>query len=209
MRFKRLPSFALMGAMLLVGLLLSGCNSSSSDNGEPKITHQVLLKTSEGDILLGLYGRQSNITVANFVSYVESGFYDGLLFHRVIEEFMIQGGWFDQNFIARGPLQDPILNESDNGLSNLEGTIAMARTPDPDSAQSQFFINTVDNPFLDYQPATSELPEEWGYAVFGHVLEGMDVVRSIEQQPTTTLDILQNYPITPVIIYQAQLLENL
>lgn len=138
---------------------------------------RVLLETNFGDIVIELYPRQAPITVDNFLGYVNSGFYDGLLFHRVMEGFMIQGGGFYLENLTIYPRQpgSPIINESDNGLRNLRGTIAMARTTEPDSATSQFFINHVDNLFLDRENAEDEV----GYCVFGRVVRGMDVVDNI------------------------------
>jgi len=119
-------------------------------------------------------------TVANFLEYARSGFYDGTIFHRVIPGFMIQGGGFEPG-MQQKPTRDPIKNEADNGLKNETGTIAMARTPDPHSATAQFFINVKDNSFLDFTAPTAQ---GWGYCVFGKVVEGMDVVRAIEQVAT-------------------------
>lgn len=204
--FKNLLRFV---PLLLAALLLIGCSSDSDSQGstpgntnQTTITHEVRLETSLGDITLGLYGQAAPASVNNFIGYVEAGFYDGLLFHRVIKDFMIQGGGFDPNF-ETPTLNAAIVNESNNGLSNRTGTLAMARTSAPDSAQSQFFINTVDNPLLDYRAATDDQSEQWGYAVFGEVTQGMDVVRSIESQPTGTLFSFQNLPLTPIVIQRA------
>jgi cyclophilin family peptidyl-prolyl cis-trans isomerase len=140
----------------------------------------VLMQTSLGDIRLDLYPDKAPKTVANFLHYVDQGFYDGTVFHRVIEGFMIQGGGFDTSY-ERKPTDKPIPSEADNGLKNERGTIAMARTTDPNSATSQFFINEVDNPALDF---TGKSLRGWGYAVFGRVTDGMDVVEHIASQPT-------------------------
>ncbi len=157
----------------------------------------VLMQTSLGDIRLELYPDKAPKTVANFLHYVDQGFYDGTVFHRVIGGFMIQGGGFDTGY-QRKPTGDPIPNEADNGLKNLRGTIAMARTTDPDSATAQFFINQVDNPALDH---TEKSLRGWGYAVFGRVTDGMDVVERIASQPTETRSAgLRDVPRETVVI---------
>lgn len=156
----------------------------------------VVMQTNYGDIVIELNDVNAPITTANFLAYVDSGFYDGLLFHRVMPDFMIQGGGFDVEGQYRQPLYDPIENESYNGLSNLRGTIAMARTNEPDSATSQFFINLVYNYFLDKQYASDGV----GYAVFGNVVSGMDVVDAIAAVNTWPGD----DPIDPVIIKSAR-----
>ncbi|RME23666.1 MAG: peptidylprolyl isomerase A [Deltaproteobacteria bacterium] len=138
---------------------------------------KVLMKTNKGQIELELFEDKAPVTVENFLGYVRSGFYSGTIFHRVIPGFMIQGGGFDEGF-NRKPTGEPIKNEASNGLSNSRGTIAMARTSDPDSATSQFFINVVDNTFLDHGV------RDFGYAVFGKVTAGMDVVDAIAAVPT-------------------------
>lgn len=141
---------------------------------------KVLMKTSHGDIQLRLDAKAAPVTVANFVKYAKSGFFDNLIFHRVIDGFMIQGGGFDEN-MRQKDTQAPIVNEARNGLSNRRGTIAMARTSEPHSASSQFFINLVDNDFLDAKNAR----DGWGYAVFGRVVKGMNVVDKIGSVRTT------------------------
>ena len=138
---------------------------------------KVKLTTNHGDIVIALNAEKAPETVKNFIQYVESGFYDGTIFHRVIENFMIQGGGFDESFKQK-TTEAPIQNEADNGLSNTKGTVAMARTGDPHSATAQFFINTKDNDFLNYRGKTMQ---DWGYAVFGEVIEGMDVVDAIRK----------------------------
>ncbi|MCC7410838.1 MAG: peptidyl-prolyl cis-trans isomerase [Gammaproteobacteria bacterium] len=160
----------------------------------------VELHTSAGDITLELWPDQAPQTVANFVRLLKSGFYDGTVFHRVIDGFMIQGG----GFLADGTPKEepePIPNEAGNGLSNTTGTVAMARTADPHSARSQFFINLKDNSHLDH---SSETRRGWGYAVFGKVVGGMDVVRSIGATPTGVSGAFkEDAPLTPVIIEHA------
>jgi len=141
---------------------------------------QVLVKTNMGDIVLELDKQKAPATVANFLNYVNEGFYNGTVFHRVIDGFMIQGGGFSQDLTKKNT-RAPIKNEANNGLKNLKGTIAMARTNDPHSATAQFFINVVNNGFLDYKSAT---PRGWGYTVFGKVVQGMDVIDKIRKVPT-------------------------
>lgn len=160
---------------------------------------KVQFDTSKGMIVLELNAELAPKTVANFLSYVDSGFYDGTIFHRVIPNFMIQGGGFDADMNQK-PTNDPIPNEANNGLKNAKGSIAMARTSAPHSATAQFFINVVDNTNLDF---TSESPNGWGYAVFGQVVEGLDVVLSIEEVGTGNRGMHQNVPLEPVIIEKA------
>jgi cyclophilin family peptidyl-prolyl cis-trans isomerase len=140
----------------------------------------VKLQTSLGDVVLKLDPVKAPVTVQNFLVYVKEGHYDGTIFHRVIPGFMAQGGGFTTDFKQK-PTHPPIKNEADSGLKNKRGTIAMARTPDPNSATAQFFINYKDNGFLDY---TSPTPQGWGYAVFGEVIEGLDVVDKMATIPT-------------------------
>ena len=142
----------------------------------------VKLETTLGDIVIELNEEKAPETVKNFLGYVRDGYYDGTIFHRVINNFMIQGGGFNNQMMQK-MTQDPIKNEADNGLPNDRGTIAMARTPDPDSATSQFFINHKDNDFLNF---TAPNPQGWGYCVFGKVTDGMDVVDAIASVSTTT-----------------------
>ena len=154
----------------------------------------VLIKTNKGDIKVELFAEKAPETVKNFLSYVEDKFYDGTIFHRVIDNFMIQGGGFDQN-MQQKTTKDPVVNEAKNGLSNKVGTLAMARTPQKDSATAQFFINVKDNDFLNHQNE-----ENYGYAVFGKVVEGMTVVNQIKKVGTQTKGMHQNVPTEPVII---------
>lgn len=164
---------------------------------------KVRMSTSLGDIDLVLYAGKAPVTVKNFLSYVDKGEYNGTIFHRVIKGFMIQGGGFDKNLEKR-PTRNPIPNEADNGLKNLAGTIAMARTNIPDSATNQFFINTANNGFLDFKEKTVQ---GWGYTVFGKVIKGMDVVRKIESSPTRYYGPFQNLPATTVVIERVQRLK--
>ena len=162
----------------------------------------VKLSTNFGDITLELDAEKAPITVANFLQYVENSFYDGTIFHRVIDGFMIQGGGFDANMKQKITM-DEIKNEADNGLSNNNYTIAMARTSIPDSASSQFFINVSDNAFLNHTAPTSS---GWGYCVFGKVVEGMEVVDKIKAVKTTSKAGHRDVPIEPVIIEKASVI---
>lgn len=162
----------------------------------------VKLSTNFGDITLELNAEKAPITVANFLHYVEKGFYDGVIFHRVIDGFMIQGGGFDTNMKQKATDAE-IKNEADNGLSNDVYTIAMARTSIPDSASSQFFISVADNDFLNHTAPTSS---GWGYCVFGKVVEGMDVVDKIKGVKTTSKAGHRDVPVEPVIIEKASVI---
>ncbi|WP_153100657.1 peptidylprolyl isomerase [Paraburkholderia hayleyella] len=157
----------------------------------------VLFKTSAGNIRVELYPEKAPKSVENFLGYVKSGQYNGTIFHRVIRGFMIQGGGFTTSY-AEKPTRAPIPLESRNGLKNTAGTLAMARTSDPNSATAQFFINTVDNAGLDYPN-----PDGNGYAVFGKVTSGMDVVKKIEGTPTTSRGPMSDVPQTPIVIESA------
>ncbi len=165
--------------------------------------NKVLIKTSMGDIELELFPNKAPITVDNFLDYVKDGFYNGTIFHRVIDGFMIQGGGFEPGMIQK-KTNPPIKNEADNGLSNLRGTIAMARTQVVDSATSQFFINLKDNTFLDHKNNT---PSGYGYCVFGKVIKGMDVVDSIAKVKTHSVGYFQDVPIKDVIIEKIEIIK--
>ena len=154
------------------------------------------IETSKGTITLELDGEKAPATVANFAEYAKSGFYDGTIFHRVIDGFMIQGGGFTKDMVQK-PTHEPIRNEAMNGLKNARGTIAMARTMVVDSATSQFFINLVDNAFLDFQSPT---PQGFGYAVFGKVTDGMSVVDAIGKAKTGSAGPHQDVPVAPIVI---------
>jgi len=158
---------------------------------------KVLMKTSKGDIIIELYPDKAPITVKNFLAYVDDKFYDGTIFHRVIKGFMIQGGGLTPDMKTKSEKRPPIKNEASNGLKNLRGTISMARTADIDSATCQFFINLVDNPFLDHVPND---PAHFGYAVFGKVIKGMEVVDAIGASPTTVKGMYRDVPVEPIII---------
>lgn len=164
----------------------------------------ILLKTNFGDITLKLDHEKAPETAKNFQQYVEEGFYNGLIFHRVISNFMIQGGGFEPGMKQRAT-RKPIKNEANNGLSNKTGTIAMARTMDPHSASAQFFINVKDNGFLDH---TAETMEGWGYAVFGEVVGGMDVVEKIKGVKTTMKGGHQDVPAEDVVIESATVIAD-
>jgi len=157
---------------------------------------QVIIETSKGTIVLELYPDDAPKTVANFLNYARWGHYDGTIFHRVIPDFMIQGGGFTPE-MKQKLTGVPIENEADNGLKNDRGTAAMARTQDPHSATAQFFINTRNNAFLNHKNKT---PEGWGYTVFGKVTKGMDVVDAISKVETATRGSMGNVPVEPVVI---------
>lgn len=159
----------------------------------------VLMKTNHGDFKIQLNEELAPISSANFLEYVNSGFYNGTIFHRVIGNFMIQGGGMEPG-MKQKETRDEIQNEAANGLKNTRGTLAMARTSDPHSASSQFFINVVDNDFLNH---TSPSGQGWGYAVFGEVIEGMDVVDAIRKVPTGSAGFHQDVPKEDVIILEA------
>ena len=162
----------------------------------------VKLTTNFGDITLELNAEKAPITVANFLQYVESGHYDGVIFHRVIDGFMVQGGGFDAN-MKQKKTKGEIKNEADNGLGNDNYTVAMARTSVPDSASSQFFINIADNDFLNHTAPTSS---GWGYCVFGKVVEGMAIVDKIKTVKTTSKSGHRDVPVEPVIIEKASVI---
>lgn len=164
----------------------------------------IKMETSMGDITIELDFDNAPKSAANFQQYVEDGFYDGLIFHRVINGFMIQGGGMDENMEEKAT-REPIENEANNGLKNDCYTLAMARTMDPHSASSQFFINVKDNGFLNF---SAETPQGWGYAVFGKVVEGTDVVDEIKGVPTGRNGFHDDVPVDPVFINKAYVLED-
>jgi peptidyl-prolyl cis-trans isomerase B (cyclophilin B) len=163
----------------------------------------IKMQTNYGTIELELDRDKAPKTVANFEQYVKDGFFDGTIFHRVINGFMIQGGGFEPG-MKQKPTREPIINEAANGLSNLTGTIAMARTNDPHSATAQFFINVADNKFLDH---TSPSGQGWGYAVFGKVTNGMDVVNSIKEVATGNSGGHQDVPVEDVVIEKVEIVD--
>ncbi len=164
----------------------------------------VLIHTNFGDITIELNYEKAPITAANFEQYVRDGFYDGVIFHRVIDGFMVQGGGFDVSMDQKETRAN-IENEADNGLTNDEGTLAMARTMDPHSASAQFFINVGDNAFLNHSGKNSQ---GWGYAVFGKVVDGMDVVNTVKKVSTTSKSGHQDVPADPVVIESAKMVEG-
>lgn len=169
----------------------------AQSNDAPASPHPVVqIETNMGNISIELYEDKAPITVKNFLDYVKSGSYDGTIFHRVINGFMIQGGGFTKE-MSQKPTKAPIVNEAENGLKNSKGTIAMARTSDVNSATSQFFINVVDNKMLDF---TGKNPANYGYCVFGKVIKGMDVVDKIKEVETGTKQGHSNVPVKPVEI---------
>ncbi|MDP3589899.1 MAG: peptidylprolyl isomerase [Methylobacter sp.] len=164
---------------------------------------KVKLTTSLGEIIIQLNPEKAPISSANFLTYVNEGFYNGTIFHRVIPGFMAQGGGFDTDFNQKS-VHDPIKNEADNGLSNKRGSIAMARTNVPDSATAQFFINYKDNASLNH---TSPTPSGWGYAVFGEVIEGMDIVDAMAKQATGNRGGHQDVPKIDIIVEKAEVIQ--
>ena len=181
----------------LVALILASGAARADD--QPKVA----LETSLGKIVLELDAAKAPSSVENFLAYVKSGHYDGTIFHRVIDGFMIQGGGFDKD-MQKKPTRPPIQNEADNGLQNKRGTVAMARTNDPHSASSQFFINVKDNAFLNHRGKNMR---GWGYTVFGKVVEGIDVVDAIKKVETGACGPFpKDCPQTPVVIEKASLL---
>jgi peptidyl-prolyl cis-trans isomerase B (cyclophilin B) len=183
----------------LIFITLLSFNTYAENNMNPKVK----LTTSMGDIVLELDAEKAPVTVENFVNYVENGQYDGLIFHRIIPGFMVQGGGMEPGMKERSNLS-PIKNEADNGLKNNKGTVAMARTNDPHSATSQFFINLSDNEFLNH---TSKDPSGWGYTVFGEVVEGIDVVEAMGTVQTGNVAGHGDVPNVDVILMKAEIVE--
>ncbi|MEW6292722.1 MAG: peptidylprolyl isomerase [Pseudomonadota bacterium] len=182
----------------LFALLFALCLALPAAAANP----QVELKTNQGTIVLELDAAKAPKTVENFLQYARDGFYNGTIFHRVIDGFMIQGGGFEAGMKEK-PTRAPIQNEAKNGLRNVVGSIAMARTRDPHSASAQFFINVKDNSFLDYPGQ-----DGWGYAVFGKVVQGLDVVQKIAKLSTGNAGMHQNVPLNPVVIESARIIEK-
>jgi cyclophilin family peptidyl-prolyl cis-trans isomerase len=207
------PKYQIILQMALV-LFAAGCVPSENDQAEqaesaaPSAldpTPTVILETNKGRIVLELDREKAPQTVANFVKHVRGGFYNGLTFHRVRPGFMIQGGRLTPDRQSRTSPEPPLQNEADNGLKNLRGTVAMARTRVPNSAVSEFFINHVDNVELDF---TDRSLEGWGYAVFGKVIEGLDVVDAIAAVPTERSGQHEAIPLDPVVIERAYLQQS-
>jgi len=189
----------IVAAMLF--LTTTNCLAQESIMSDPNT--KVRLTTTLGEITIRLNAEKAPISSENFLTYVKEGFYNGTIFHRIIPGFMAQGGGFDTDFNQKA-VHPPIKNEADNGLANSRGTLAMARTPDPNSATAQFFINYKDNSFLNY---TSPTPNGWGYAVFGEVIEGMDVVDAMAKEPTGNRGMHQDVPKTDIVIEKAEIIE--
>ncbi|MDZ7750074.1 MAG: peptidylprolyl isomerase [Gammaproteobacteria bacterium] len=185
---------------ILPFLLVLGLSPHSQGADGPRVN----IQTSMGDIVVELHDARAPATVENFLSYVKDGFYEGTVFHRVIDGFMIQGGGMTAD-LRKKPTRAPVMNEADNGLKNDKGTLAMARTSDPHSATAQFFINVADNDFLNHSGKT---PRGWGYAVFGRVVTGMEVVERIEAVPTGRQRGMGDVPREPVIIEGISLVEG-
>ena len=189
--YKFSTSFFIATLLILVSSCAENNNVAEVEQQKEKVMTEVIIKTSLGDINLELNNEKAPITVENFTSIAESGYYEGTIFHRVINGFMIQGGGLTADMSNKSSGTSPIQNEANNGLSNDRGTIAMARTMDPHSATSQFFINHKDNGFLNH---TGETSQGWGYAVFGVVTDGMDVVDQIAEVATGSSGAYQDVP---------------
>lgn len=193
-------------ALLALPATLPGqafASSSTSQGTTMSANPKVKLQTNHGDMLVELNAEKAPKTVENFITYVKDGFFDGTIFHRVINNFMIQGGGFEPG-MKQKDTRDNVENEANNGLRNNRYTLAMARTSDPHSATAQFFINVADNDFLNHTAPTSN---GWGYAVFGEVIEGTDVVDKIKTVKTGTKGFHQDVPVEDVIIEKATLVE--
>lgn len=188
----------LLKALLLFISLFSVTSASAAS------VDQAIIKTNFGDVVVELFPDQAPVSVKNFIAYAENGFYDGVIFHRVIPGFMVQTGGFDKKMIRKATSK-PIINEARNGLSNSRGSLAMARTNNPDSATSQFFINLKDNNFLN---RSGNAPQQAGYAVFGRVITGMDVIDKIAQQPTGNKSHYSDVPLKDIVIEKVVLGPN-
>lgn len=211
-KYLSIGLIVVLAVLVLTGVsLIAGCSeeevtqdkqiSEETEKMEAKST-KVKMETSMGDIVIELNGEAAPVTVKNFLDYVEKGFYDGTIFHRVIPNFMIQGGGFGPDMKRKDALE-PIINEASNGLKNDRGTISMARTSHPDSASSQFFINHRDNPNLNYTGENNP-----GYAVFGKVVEGIEVVDKIAAVKTTTKGPYGDVPAEPVLIKSVKIVQD-
>ena len=196
--------------LMMIGVAVAAVATVQLSFAEEKQTMKaananVVMETSEGSIMIELWADKAPETVKNFLRYADEKFYDNTIFHRVIKGFMIQGGGLNPDMVKK-ETDKPITNEAGvNSLSNIAGTIAMARTPNPHSATSQFFINVKDNLFLDYKQKS---PRGWGYCVFGRVIKGMDVVRTIENVPTGIKEGRRDVPLTPVIIESVEIVSK-
>ena len=197
---KRFMNYVFATVMALVGMNTAFAEEVKPATGGTMSTNpKVLLETSKGTITIELDAKNAPISTENFLGYVRDGFYEGLAFHRVIPNFMVQGGGMNEAMQEK-TTKAPIRNEANNGLKNMRGTLAMARTNVPHSASSQFFINTKDNDFLNFR---SETPQGWGYAVFGKVIAGMDVVDAIEKVKTGSKGRHDDVPVEAVTIVKA------
>ena len=191
-----------MNRFALALLALGFAAAASAQTANPRVS----IVTNQGEIVVELDAVKAPKSTENFVQYVKAGQYDGTIFHRVIDNFMIQGGGYTTELVPKGGLRPPVMNEADNGLSNMRGTLAMARTMDPHSGTSQFFINVADNKALDHVSKADG--RTWGYAVFGKVVSGMDVVDKIKVMPTSAFS--PEFPTLPrpyVVIEKATLIE--
>ena len=191
---------ALVALCCVLAATLGGVGVARAGGGNP----MVKLTTSKGEIVIELDKEKAPITAANFLAYVKAGHYDGTVFHRVINGFMIQGGGMDKSMKEKST-NAPITNEADNGLQNKTYTLAMARTGEPHSATAQFFINVADNGFLNH---TGKNAQGWGYAVFGKVVKGQEVVDAIKAVPTMTKGMYENVPVVPVVIEKAEVISE-
>lgn len=189
--------------VLSMMMFLFSTLSFATENTMSDTPTKVKLTTTLGEIVIQLNTEKAPVSAANFLTYVNEGFYNGTIFHRVIPGFMAQGGGFDTSFNQKS-VHAPIKNEADNGLTNLRGTLAMARTNDPNSATAQFFINYKDNSFLNH---TSPTANGWGYAVFGEVIEGMDVVDAMAKEATGNRGGHQDVPKTDIVIEKAEVVK--
>lgn len=200
-----LVAVVIVAVVVVVGKTQSGTSVGGAGDGCKDTSapgRYVSVETSQGNFCLQLWDDKAPVSVGNFIEYVNSQHYDGTVFHRVIPEFMIQGGGYAED-MSEKPTSAPIKNEGSNGEKNLTGTIAMARTSDPDSATSQFFVNVKDNAFLDFDEASGNA----GYAVFGKVSEGMDVVMAISRVPTQPKGFHENVPVEAVVIQKMTLVK--
>ena len=196
--YRLLTCAGLVAALLAVG-------AAAQEPQAPPPDPRVAIETTEGDITVELFRQDARVSVVNFLTYVQNGFYDGTIFHRVIRGFMIQGGGYTEDLQPRTEgLRGGILNEATNRIRNRRGTLAMARTADPNSGRAQFFINTVDNRSLDHRDRTDR---GFGYAVFGRVVDGMDVVDRIERARTHRVNGLDDVPREPIVIRQIRRLD--
>lgn len=188
----------------IIIFFLAGLFSLSSFSDQTGNHNMIKMTTSLGEIEIELYPEEAPVTVKNFIEYVESGFFDGTIFHRVISGFVVQGGGFTAD-MQQKETRAPIENEADNGLKNTIGALSMARTPNPNSATSQFFINLVDNAFLDF---TAKTQQGWGYAVFAKVTSGMEVVHEMAKASTGNVGGHSDVPIEPIVVEKAEVISE-